>query len=341
MRMRRIIVVTIICLAAVPLLMAGTPAGPQGVFRIVGVVVSACGVLMAWWWWHRQWPSRAQSWLVVAIGTAGIATICVTMTDSTVGLYGTTAFSLLTTYAAFLHSRRVLYLTWLTATIVIGYLAVRVAIHDPWLGISGAVVAMLVIVATSSLCRTAVVLLDYDNVQHPNEIDPLTGLLNREAFNIHAATMLGSHTRHDDQYLVIMAVGIDDMSLLGDMDGTHSTVHARVAVGQAMRETVRHRVPLAHVSDSEFLIADVFKTDDPSPLVNRIRIAIGTTPMRLTASIGTACTALRPLSGLPAEQIINALVDLATQAMNQSRATGGNRTTYVHYPTPTIGPNQD
>ncbi|WP_067851258.1 GGDEF domain-containing protein [Mycolicibacterium wolinskyi] len=338
-RMRHIVAVTIISLGVVPLLLLGTPAGPTGVGRYLEIGVSACGLLMAWWWWRRQWPSRTQSWLVVGIGTGGIAVICTLLADPVVGLLGTAAFSLITTYAAFLHSRRVLILTWLASGIVVGYLAVRVAMTDVWLGLCGAVASMLVIVTTSAMCRMAVGLIDHDNVQHPDEIDPLTGLLNREAFDIHAATMLGSHSRHDDQYVVILAVGIDDMSLLSDMDGTHSTLHARVAVGQAMRETVRHRVPLAHVSDSEFLIADVFKTNDPSPLVNRIRIAISTTPMRLTASIGTACSPLRPLTELPAEQVVDALVDLAVKAMNQSRAAGGNQTTYAHYPTPTIGPN--
>lgn len=337
--MRRLLAVTITSLGVVPLLLLGTPAGPQGVFRYVALGVSACGLLMAWWWWRRQWPSRTQSWLVVAIGTGGIAGICVLISNPVVGLLGSAVFSLITTYAAFLHSRRILVLTWVASGIVVAYLAVRVAITDFWLGVCGAVVSMLIVVTTSAMCRMAVGLLDHDNVQHPNEIDPLTGLLNRDAFDIHAATMLGSHSRHDDQYVVILAIGIDDMSLLCDMDGTHSTVHARVAVGQALRETVRHRVPLAHVSDSEFLIADVFKTNDPSPLVDRIRIAISTTPMRLTASIGTACSPLRPLTELPAEQVVDALVELALRAMNQSRAAGGNQTTYAHYPTPTIGPN--
>ncbi|MGV0742371.1 GGDEF domain-containing protein [Mycolicibacterium sp. XJ870] len=338
-RMRRLVALTITCVSGVPLLLIFTPAGPAGTLRYAAVAVSACGLIMAWWWWRRQWPSRTQSWLVVSIGTVAIAAVCAMMANPVVGLLSAAVLSLVTNYAAFLHSRRVLALSWLAAGIVVTALAARVAATDIALAVCGAAMAMLVIVSTSAMCRLAVELLEHDNVQHPNEIDPLTGLLNREAFDIHAATMVGSHSRHDDQYLVIVAVGIDDMPLLSDMDGTHSTFHARVAVGQAMRETVRHRVPLAHVSDSEFLIADVFKTNDPSPLVDRIRIAISTTPMRLTASIGTACSPLRPLIELPVEQVIDALIDLAVRAMNQSRAAGGNQTTYAHYPTPTIGPN--
>ncbi|MBU8827408.1 GGDEF domain-containing protein [Mycolicibacterium goodii] len=338
-QMRRIIGVTITGLAFVPILLLASPAGPEDAQRFVALGATACGVLMSVWWWRRTWPSRNQSWLVVAIGTLGIAATLVTVSDPTAGLLSSSAFSLITTYTAFLHSRRVLILAWAAAGVTVAYLAVRVAFTSIPLAIAGAIMSALVIGTTSLLCRMAIRLLDAGNVQHPDEIDRLTGLLNREAFEIQAATMLGSHSRHDDQYLVILAVGIDDMSLLGDMDGTHSTLHARVAVAQALRETVRHGVPLAHVSDSDFLIADVFKTSDPSPLVERIRLAISTTPMRLTASIGTVCSPLAPLALLPTEQVLREVIDIAMRAMNDSRAAGGNQTTSVNYPTPT--PNQE
>ncbi|AKS34708.1 GGDEF domain-containing protein [Mycolicibacterium goodii] len=334
-RMRRIIGVTITGLAFVPILLLVSPTGPHGPLRYVPLGATACGVLMSVWWWRRNWPSRNQSWLVVAIGTLGIATTLLTMSDPTAALLGSSTFSLVTTYTAFLHSRLVLLLSWIAAGLTVAFLAVRVAFTSIPLAVSGALMAALVIATTSLLCRMAIHLLDAGNIQHPNEIDRLTGLLNREAFEIHAATMLGSHSRHDDQYLVILAVGIDDMSLLGDMDGTHSTLQAQVAVAQALRETVRHRVPLAHVSDSEFLIADVFKTNDPSPLVERMRLAISTTPMRLTASVGTVCSPLAPLASLPAEQVLRELIDVAIRAMNDSRAAGGNQTTSVNHPTPT------
>ncbi|MGV0815506.1 diguanylate cyclase [Mycolicibacterium boenickei] len=338
-QMQRTVGTTIVGLSLIPLMMLASPTGPHGSLAYVAVAVSVGGLILAQWWWRRQWPSRTQSWIVVSIGTACIAATCILLLDPAIGLLGSSSLSLITAYAAFLHSRRVLYLTWVASGAVVAFLGVRVGMTDPWLGAAGALVAVLVILSTSALCRIAVELIEPDRIQHPGEIDPLTGLLNREGFDMHTATMLGSHSRHDDQYLVVVAVGIDDMALLSDMDGSHSTLHARVAVAQAIRETVRHKVPLAHVSDSEFLIADVFKTNDPSPLVNRIRMAITTTPMRLTASIGTACSQLRPLTELPTEQIVDALVALADTAMNQSRAAGGNRATYAHFPTPTIGPD--
>ena len=338
-QMQRLVGVSIIGLSLVPLLVLVSPQGPHGGLQYVAVAVGIGGLTLAQWWWRRQWPSRTQSWIVVSLGTACIGATCILLVDPVVGLMGSGSLSLITGYTAFLHSRRVLHLTWVASGAIVIFLGFRVALTDLWLGIAGALVSMLVILSTSALCRLAVELIEPDRLQHPGEIDPLTGLLNRDAFDMHTATMLGSHSRHDDQYLVVVAVGIDDMALLSDMDGNHSTLHARVAVAQAIRETVRHKVPLAHVSDSEFLIADVFKTNDPSPLVNRIRMALTTTPMRLTASIGTACSQLRPLTELPTQQVVDGLVALADTAMNQSKAQGGNRVTYAHFPTPTMGPD--
>ena len=82
--------------------------------------------------------------------------------------------------------------TLITSGAIVIFLGFRVALTDLWLGIAGALVSMLVILSTSALCRLAVELIEPDRIQHPSEIDPLTGLLNREAFDMHTATMLGS-----------------------------------------------------------------------------------------------------------------------------------------------------
>ena len=337
--LRRTIVVLIACASLVPLLLIGSPIGPQGSMRYVAAAVSVCGLALAWWWGRMRRPGRNHSWIVVAVGTACVAVTCLLPAEPLVGLACTCAFSIITSYAALMHSRGVLIVTWVSAGLVVCGLSIQLAMTDVRLALGGALGSALVIGGTSAFCLMAVRLIDLDEVRHPSEIDPLTGLLNHQAFLMHTATMVGSHSRHDDQYLVVVAVGVDDMTLLRDMDGTDSTVQAQIVVGQVLRETVRRKVPLAHVSDGEFLIADVFKTDDPSPLVDRIRNTINTTPMRLTASIGTACSPLRPLIELPTEQVVDALMELAIRSMNESRAAGGNRTTYAHFPTPNSDPD--
>ncbi|OBC08157.1 diguanylate cyclase [Mycobacterium sp. 852013-50091_SCH5140682] len=336
-RMRRLNAASMLALSVVPLLLLASSMGPHGPERYVAGLVTLGGIVMAWRWWRLQWPSRTESWMIVVVGALGIIVTCLLLTSPMIGLLGMSIYAMLTSYAAFLHSRRVWALTLAVGELVVLYLSVRVGMIDLLLGLAGAIVVTLVLTFTSLMCRMAVRLIDPDAMRHPNEIEPLTGLLNREAFDIAAATMFGAASRHDDQYLVVVAVSIDDMELLTHMEGMHGTLSARVAVGRALHETIRHKVPLAHVSDTDFLIADVFKTNDPSPLVGRIRGSIKTTEMRLTTSIGSVCSPLRTAADLPAEEVVDTLVTLATRAMQQSRDGGGNRVTSAYYPTLACG----
>lgn len=336
-RMRWLTAVSMLVLSVVPLLLFASSVGMRSPVRYTAGLITIGGIVMAWRWWRLQWPSRTESLIILAVGALGIIVTCLVLTNVTIGLLGMSVYSMLTSYAAFLHSRRVWLLTLAAGEIVVVYLAVRVALTDVLLGVAGAIGVSLVLAFTSLICRMAVHLVDPDAMRHPNEIEPLTGLLNREAFDIAAATMFGAASRHDDQYLVVVAVSIDDIALLTDMEGVHSTLSARVAVGRALRETIRHKVPLAHVTETDFLIADVFKTNDPSPLVDRIRGSINTTEMRLTTSIGSVCSPLRSAADLSAEEVVDTLVTLATRAMQQSRSGGGNRVTNAYYPTLACG----
>ena len=147
------------------------------------------------------------------------------------------------------------------------------------------------------------------------------------------ATLLASRSRSDDRYLVVVAVNIDSFSLLLGLTGSRGGNRARVTVGQALRETVRHNAIVAHVSDDDFLVADTFTTSDASPLVERIRGAITTTPQRLTASIGVVCTPLPPLAAEPPDDVVDKLIAIATTAIEQARMAGGNQVRYVLRPT--------
>ncbi|HEY9267656.1 MAG TPA: diguanylate cyclase, partial [Mycobacterium sp.] len=158
-------------------------------------------------------------------------------------------------------------------------------------------------------------------------------LLHRDAFYRGVATLLASRSRSDDQYLVVVAVNIDSFSLLLGLSGARGGNRARVTVGQALRETVRHNAIVAHISDDDFLIADTFTTADASPLVERIRGAIAVTPQRLTASIGVVCTPLPPLAAEPPDDVADKLIAIATTAIEQARMAGGNQVRYVLRPT--------
>lgn len=89
---------------------------------------------------------------------------------------------------------------------------------------------------------------------------------------------------------MIVVVSLDHFGLLTGSGGLTAGEKARVAVSRTLRETTRHDAVVAHVSDSEFLVADSFVSSDSSALVERIRSAIRSTPQRLSASIGVVST---------------------------------------------------
>ena len=84
------------------------------------------------------------------------------------------------------------------------------------------------------------------------------------------------------------------------------------------------------------MIADLFDSNDASALVERVRGTISGSPARLSASIGVVTTALQPLAQLPPHDVLDELMSIATNAMYESRKTGGNQVTYVRNPTLTV-----
>jgi GGDEF domain-containing protein len=116
------------------------------------------------------------------------------------------------------------------------------------------------------------------------------------------------------------------------MAGEAAAIRARVCISARLREAVRRDTLLAHVSDTGFLVAEVFTSPDPSPLAERLRSAVATAPYRLTASIGALITPLRALVDAPATAVIDELVAVATEQMADARRAGGHQIRVSHCP---------
>ena len=213
--------------------------------------------------------------------------------------------------------------TWSVGAATLGVLAVRLAVIDPALATCGVVLVALINVFVAFAGRMVLRLLDTE-IPH-GDIEPLTGLLNRDAFYDRVATLIGARSRREDRHLVVIVVNLDSFSLLTAMTGAAGANRARVAIGQHLRETVRRDASVAHVGEAEFLIAEPFTTPQPSPLAERIRGCITTAPFRLTASIGVVSTPLRPLANHPSPDVLDELLNLATSAMYEARRAGGNQ----------------
>ncbi|MEW5811421.1 MAG: diguanylate cyclase [Actinomycetota bacterium] len=328
----RLVALCIAALGVIPVGLLASPAGPRGTLgqsATVLIAVSCFGLALLWL--RSHWPTRAQSLLCVMVASVAIGVSVLIQTNPVVGLTGAANYAVLTAFVVSFHTPRLLAAVWSVGAVTLGVLIVSLAATDLALALCAVGMIILLNVFVAFACRAMLALIQPDT--HHGDIEQLTGLLHRDAFYQAVATLLASRSRSDDRYLVVVAVNIDSFSLLLGLSGASGGNRARVTVGQALRETVRHNAIVAHVSDHDFLIADTFTTADASPLVERIRGAIAATPQRLTASIGVVCTPLPPLAAEPPDDVLDKLIAIATQAIEQARMAGGNQVRYVLRPT--------
>ena len=320
----RVVAAIILCLGAIPPTLMASSVGPQGLpNQALAVCVAICCLAMGALWLRQRWPTRTESQLCVVVGTVCIALASLIAADPVVGLLGSTTFVVVSAFTVVFHSGRLLAFTWSIGAATLGVLAVRLAAIDPALATCSVVLVALINVFVAFAGRMVLRLLDTTILD--GDIEPLTGLLNRDAFYDRVDTLIGTRSRRDDRHLVVIVVNLDGFSLLTAMTGKAGAHRARVAIGQHLRETVRRDAIVAHVGEAEFLIAEPFTTPDPSALAERVRGCIITAPFRLTASIGVVSTALRPLANHPPPDVLDELLTLATSAMYEARRAGGNQ----------------
>jgi diguanylate cyclase (GGDEF)-like protein len=326
----RTIAAIILTLGVIPLILMLTPQGPRGLssqLLAVGVAVG-CG-LMAWRWLRPWWPTSTESKLCGMASAACVAVACLIQANPLVGLLGATAFTVVNGITALLHSGRLLLVTATITGVTVAVLAVRLAETDAALAVGGVVIVVasnvFVVVAVRMAMRLKARML-------VPEIEPLTGLFTRRAFDEQFAELIGSRSRDDDRYLIVLVANLDGFSVVTDMGDAAAPNRARVAVGQRLRETVRRDAVVAHVGDAEFLVADLFPRADPSPLAERVRGAITAAPLRLSASVGVVSTPLSPLVGVAPAELLDELLGIATAAMNEARRDGGNQVRQVMSP---------
>lgn len=327
----RLVAATMFGLSAIPLILMFSDAGPSGmVGRGLAVAVSICSAVMAIVWLRPAWPSRQVSMACVAGGSICIAIACLIESHPALGMMGASAFITLSAFAALFHDLRVVGVTWIVGVLTLVVLATRLAGDDPAVTIGGIALFVLTNVFVVFVCRSVIGLVDKEF--HYSELEPLTGLLTREAFTDRVATLFSARDRTDDRFAAVIVVNLDSFSLLTAMSGEGGANQARVVIGHRIGETLRRDAVLAHVGDSEYLVADTFTGSDASVLTDRIHQTVVTAPFRLSASIGVVTTPLAPLSGLPPHDVVDELVTLATSNMYVARRAGGQRTEATECP---------
>jgi diguanylate cyclase (GGDEF)-like protein len=320
----RLTAANMLACSAMPLLMMLGDLGPTGARnRSVAVAVSVGSFAMASIWLRSSWPTRRQSQLCVVVGSVMIVVACLIQADPAIGLVGATAFIVVSAFTAMFHAGWLLAYTWTVGIAAVVVLSARYAGFAP--EVTVAVVALFTLVNAFVVfcCRSVIRLVDND--VHYGELESLTGLLTRDAFSDRIATIV-ARDRDDDRFLAIVVVSLDSFSLLTAMGGDAGGNQARVAIGQRLRETLRRDAILAHVGESEYLVADTFVSTDASVLTDRLQHTVRTAPYRLTASIGTVVTPLGDLVGHPPHDVVEELITIATSNVYIARRGGGQRT---------------
>jgi GGDEF domain-containing protein len=330
---RRVVLLPIPVLVCTDLARWLRPAGPLPGSRwlLMGLTLVLC-VLWVALWGHNRWPSRGGSAAFVGIATMALAAACFSLTNPVVGLFGIMVFAIPGAYTTFFHPRFTVLVFGVAAALAV-VLAWRVA-HgvESVLAVCGLVIVTAVNALSWIACHIGRELLDLDMTD--DDIERITGLLNREAFDRATATLLGSRTRAGDRFLVLLVIGIDDFGLLVGAEGIAAGDHVRMSTADVLGRTTRRGAVVAHVNTDQFLLAEVFGTANPGPLTERIRSAIAATPPGLTASIGAAVLAMDDVAEVPPDLLIDHLIDSATVAMLDGQRAGGDRTRRVHCDAP-------
>lgn len=315
-----------------PALLAGLApkVTPWPGFRLAYVVIALACVALASPWLRYRWPTRRESAAVVVVGIVVLSAGCLATLDPLAGMVTASAFTFILGYVALFHSARLLAFAVLATAVTVGWLAARIAADDlpTALAVTSPIVLLCIVVTYAS--RTIATVGASEGAA--TEVDPVTGLLTRDFFYERASTLIGARQRTDDRYLVVAAVNVDNLNAIAGIHGNKGSIRARVDVGQALRETVRHDAVTGHIDETLFLIADTFTGTDPSPLIERVRGAIASTPSGVTASIGVVSTPLRPLADRPPHDALDEIIALATTAMYRARGRGGNQAEYLFDP---------
>ena len=313
----------------IPALLAGVvpPATPWPGFRFTYLAIALGCVALAAPWMRYRWPTRRQSATVVVVGTLALATGSLATIDPTSGLLVAASFCFILGFTALFHSARLLSFVAIAAGITLVVNTARIAAAALPNAIALAIPVLLLFVVITFGCRTIARVGGSGDAHY--EVDPLTGLLTRGAFYERTSELIGARHRDEDRYLALALVDIDSFAAIASVQGGRGADDAQTAVGHALRDTTRREAVVAHVARGEFLVADIFVTSDPAPLVERIRGAVAATPLGITASIGVVSARFLPLISRPPHEVLDEMIATASTAMAAARRRGGNQAFYV------------
>jgi diguanylate cyclase (GGDEF)-like protein len=329
---RAVIASVIASMAVVPAIVLAGPTLPRyPAAEVVAPIASGVGTAVALLWLIR-WPTRGQSVVYALAGSVCISASCLVQRDPLAALLGCCAFAVLGGYIAFFHTSKYMVINFAIATTSAVTVAARLfRSYDIFVAGSG---LMLVLVVNAAF-PFAVQWLGHALASElrRSSRDALTGLLIRRAFYQSTYGLL-LRRREGPNYLGAAMIDLDNFKRLNDTQGHAAGDQALVAVAGALRLACPPTSIIARFGGEEFVVADIYRTDDLQDIAEHLRNAVGATRYPITASIGIVSIPLGPSFDPAERELINDLVNVADTAMYAAKRAGGNQSRSTHLDPP-------
>lgn len=311
----------VLCLLA---LLAGSD-GPRGPAPVAMTWLAVAGGVAGALLWIWRWPTRPQSIVFAMTCNTAVALACLAHPNPLAALIGCIAFATFGAYMAFFHTTGFVLYNFAVAAAVGSWAAASLARSghpnlagvDLWLVIE-------VNIALPLAIRILVRALAGDLLRADR--DPLTGLLNRRAFQHEALGMIVAR-RGIDSHLVVMLIDLDHFKAVNDRCGHAAGDLALVQVAQTLLAAAANQAVVARSGGEEFLLAGTSSTCNAESLAARMCRAIAASAAGVTASIGTACARLDDATPEP-QSLLAELITASDAAMYQAKRLGGNQSNH-------------
>ena len=318
-----------VVLGALPLVMLGSPLGPDTALTTgVAIAAGVCGLSAALLWLVR-WPTRRQSVLYNVVCSSCTAATCLAVSSPYAGLMGCTIFAVIGGFLAYFH----------VIAHVIGNCALAMT--------CSAITATRLITETGDISLTigSVLTVTALNIGVPfgihslvhslridlrnSDRDPLTGLLNRRSVYNAVHEIAVAQQGAVGVRVNVTMIDLDRFKRLNDTRGHAVGDQALVSVGAVLRKNCAGDAVIGRLGGEEFVIADSEAADDHAESVERIRAGIAAMPFQITASLGTCSVVADPGTALEHPGFVDRLIRVADGAMYDSKRAGGDRIQHV------------
>ncbi|MGV0834769.1 diguanylate cyclase [Mycolicibacterium thermoresistibile] len=315
--------------AALPLVMLGSPLGPDHTRTVVIAVAAAVVGFTASLVWLIRWPTRNQSLLYSLVACLCVAATCLVLSSAYAGLMGCTVFAVIGGFLAYFHSLSHVIANFGVAVVCAAVTATRLVTHsgDVALTVSAVLTVAALNVGVPFGVQSLVHSLRVD--LRNSDRDPLTGLRNRRSFYSAVHELAMAQRGSGGVRLNVTMLDLDDFKRLNDTHGHAVGDQALVSVGDVLRKNCVPDAVLGRLGGEEFLIADADAAAGHARTVERIRVGIAAMPFEVTGSFGTCNAAVEHHTATAHPEFIDRMIETADAAMYQSKRAGGNRAAHV------------